>query len=136
VDDLRPIGAVFGEPEAKMPNLDALAKSSTSFVNSWVQAATCGVSRSSLLTGRRPDTTRVLSNGGCPFTNEPQHKAWQSLPEYFAQNGYVTAGMGKIFHPNIWCALVVVVVLLLLVVVDAAVNTAAAAAETAVAPSQ
>ena len=59
------------------------------------------MSRSSLLTGRRPDTTQVLQNGGCPFTNNPKHKDWQSLPEYFAKAGYVTAGMGKIFHPNV-----------------------------------
>lgn len=28
---------------------------------------------------------------------------WQSLPEYFRLHGYTTAGMGKIFHPNVRC---------------------------------
>jgi iduronate 2-sulfatase len=66
-----------------------------------LQAATCGVSRSSLLTGRRPDTTEVLSNGLCPFTVNPKHRRWYSLPSFFRSHGYTTAGMGKIFHPNV-----------------------------------
>ena len=59
VDDLRPVGEVLGHKEILMPNLDALARRSTVFSNAFVQAATCGVSRSSLLTSRRPDTTQV-----------------------------------------------------------------------------
>lgn len=101
VDDLRPSGTAFGEPEILLPNLDKLASKSVAFSRAFVQAPTCGVSRTSLLTGRRPDTTEVLSNAGCPFTNNPDHKDWQSLPEYFRNNGYTTAGMGKIFHPNV-----------------------------------
>jgi len=42
VDDLRPIGKVFGEPEAKVPTLDKLASESVVFENAWVQCATCG----------------------------------------------------------------------------------------------
>ena len=95
VDDLRPIGTVFGEPEALVPTLDKLASESVVFGNAWVQCATCGVSRSSLLTGRRPDTTQVLNNGICPFTSDPRHKDWVSLPQYFKNHGYTTAGMGK-----------------------------------------
>ena len=94
VDDLRPIGAVFGEPEALVPTLDKLASESVVFGNAWVQCATCGVSRSSLLTGRRPDTTQVLQNGLCPFTVDPRHKDWVSLPQYFKNHGYTTAGLG------------------------------------------
>lgn len=78
VDDLRRVGRLFGEPEALMPNLDALAARSTIFTNAFVQAATCGVSRTSLLTSRRPDTTQVTENGGCPFTNNPAHANWVS----------------------------------------------------------
>ena len=48
IDDLRPIGTEFGEAEALVPTIDALAAKSTVFTNAWVQAATCGVSRSSL----------------------------------------------------------------------------------------
>lgn len=101
VDDLRPSGAAFGEPEILVPTLDKLASESVVFDNAWVQAATCGVSRASLLTGRRPDTTEVLNNGVCPFTVNPQHAGWVSLPQYFRLHGYSTAGLGKIWHPNI-----------------------------------
>ena len=101
VDDLRPVGKAFGEPEALVPTLDKLATESVVFGNAWVQCATCGVSRSSLLTGRRPDTTKVLNNGVCPFTSDPRHKNWISLPQHFRNQGYTTAGLGKIFHPNI-----------------------------------
>ena len=101
VDDLRLAGAAFGAPEILMPNLDALAKRSVVFREAFVQAATCGVSRSSLLTSRRPDTTKVVGNGACPFTTDPAHNGWNSLPQYFKTQGYETAGFGKIFHPNI-----------------------------------
>ena len=87
VDDLRPTGSMFGDPEVKVPNIDRLAKRSTIFKNAFVQAATCGVSRSSLLTSRRPDSTYVLQNGKCPFETAPSHSTWQSLPEYFKASG-------------------------------------------------
>ena len=57
----------------------------------------CGPSRTSLLTGRRPDTTQVHDiitywrNAGGNFT---------TIPQYFKENGYTTVGIGKIFHPG------------------------------------
>jgi len=99
--DLRPSGAAFGHNEIKVPNIDRLASRGTTFTQAFCQAATCGVSRASLLTSRRPDTTRVLENGGCPFTSAPSHSVWQSLPEVFRHSGYTTAGMGKVFHPDV-----------------------------------
>ena len=95
VDDLRPVGQFFGETEVLMPHLDHLAARSAVFTRAYCQSPTCGVSRSSLLTGRRPDTTYVLQNDGCPFTSAPSHTNWRSLPEYFRQAGYRTAGHGK-----------------------------------------
>ena len=71
IDDLRAnFGKSYDEPEAQTPHIDAFAVSngSVTFSRAFCQAATCGVSRSSLLTGRRPDTTHVLTNGACPFT--------------------------------------------------------------------
>ena len=94
MDDLRPVGKLFGEPEVLVPNLDRLAERSTIFTNAFAQSPTCGVSRSSLLTGRRPDTTYVLDNGGCPFTSAPAHGTWQSLPQYFRAAGYVKKRRG------------------------------------------
>ena len=98
VDDLRPhFGQSYDTPQVLTPNMDKLAQRGVTFKRTYCQAATCGVSRSSLLTGRRPDTTHVLSNGGC-FRNAGN---WTSLPHFFKKNGYTTAGGGKIFHPGV-----------------------------------
>eukprot|EP01121_Diplochlamys_sp_Union-15-3_P012622 TRINITY_DN3807_c0_g1_i1.p1 TRINITY_DN3807_c0_g1~~TRINITY_DN3807_c0_g1_i1.p1 ORF type:complete len:213 (+),score=34.19 TRINITY_DN3807_c0_g1_i1:112-750(+) len=81
------------------PNIDKLASTSVVFDNATVQQAICCPSRSSFLTGRRPDTTKVWDlvtywrESGGNFT---------SLPQYFKESGYITAGMGKIFHPGFW----------------------------------
>ena len=83
------------------PHIDRLAASSTTFTRNFCQAATCGISRSSLLTSRRPDTTRVLTNGDCPFDTAPEHRSWVSLPQHFRNEGFITEGMGKIFHPGV-----------------------------------
>ena len=101
IDDLRAeFGESFGAPEVLTPNLDKLAGRGTAFTRAFCAAPTCGVSRSSVLTGRRPDTTRVLENGGCPFTNDPRHKDWVSMPAWFKQHNFTTIGTGtcKVFR--------------------------------------
>jgi iduronate 2-sulfatase len=59
VDDLRPALGCAGDPHAKTPNIDRLAARGTVFTRAYCQQAVCSPSRSSLLTGRRPDSTRV-----------------------------------------------------------------------------
>lgn len=59
VDDLRPALSCAGDPHAKTPNIDKLAARGTVFTRAYCQQAVCSPSRSSLLTGRRPDSTRV-----------------------------------------------------------------------------
>ncbi|KAK6171253.1 hypothetical protein SNE40_019481 [Patella caerulea] len=84
-------------PEVHTPNLDALAAKSLLLKRSYVQQAVCSPSRTSLLTGRRPDTTHVYDlihyfrNVGGNYT---------TIPGFFKINGYRTVGMGKIFHPG------------------------------------
>jgi arylsulfatase A-like enzyme len=108
IDDLRgEFGQSFGAPEVLTPAIDQLAARGTSFTRTFAQAPTCGVSRSSFLTGRRPDTTRVLENGGCPFTNDPSHKDWVSLPRWFKESNYTSIGAGKVFHPGVCSGLAV-----------------------------
>eukprot|EP01050_Picozoa_sp_SAG11_P002428 SAG11_NODE_123_length_15805_cov_15.133261_9_plen_200_part_00 len=75
------------------------------FRNSYVQVAVCGPSRASVLTGRRPDSTRINAqppNSWC----WAQRGVFMTLPRYFREVGkYRTAGGGKIFHPdacNMW----------------------------------
>ena len=68
VDDLRPDINAFGgadaipgthTPPMHTPVLDALAASSLVLMKNYVQQAVCSPTRQSLLTGRRPDRTRV-----------------------------------------------------------------------------
>lgn len=105
VDDMRPqLGCFAGNdfpspvhPKMITPNIDKLAAKSLLLKRAYVQQAVCSPSRTSLLTGRRPDTTHVYDlqkyfrKVGGNFT---------TIPEYFKQNGYTSIGMGKIFHPG------------------------------------
>jgi iduronate 2-sulfatase len=95
---MRPqIGAYEGKhfPGVVSPNIDALASRSLLLERSYCQLAICAPSRSSLLTGRRPDTTRVYD-----FEQYFRDVSGNltTLPQYFKLNGYVSVGMGKVFH--------------------------------------
>jgi len=95
VDDLKPLFSAYGDRLAKTPGLDRLAREGVVFQNSYCQQAICGASRASLLTGMRPDRSRVWDL--ITDFRQVNPKA-VSLPQYFKSNGYETAGMGKIYH--------------------------------------
>lgn len=59
VDDLRPEFGAYGANYVKSPNLDRIAKEGITFNRAYCQQAVCSPTRSSLLTGTRPDTTKV-----------------------------------------------------------------------------
>lgn len=96
-DDLRPWLGCYGESFMVTPNIDQLAAKSVRFDRAYVQQGVCGPSRASFMTGRRPDTTRVLDletyfrTAGGDFT---------TVAQYFKEHGYITEGIGKIFHPG------------------------------------
>ena len=91
------IGHLGGHPLAKTPHLDALAARGTTFTNAHCQAPLCNPSRTSLLLGLRPTTTGIY--GLAPwFRTIPEWADRVSLPQHFAQQGYLTAGTGKIYH--------------------------------------
>jgi len=91
------IGHLGGHPLAKTPHLDALAARGTTFTNAHCQAPLCNPSRTSLLLGLRPTTTGIY--GLAPwFRTIPEWADRVSLPQHFAQHGYLTAGTGKIYH--------------------------------------
>lgn len=93
-DDYRTEVGCYGSP-ALTPNLDRLAKRSVAFDRAYCQQAVCNPSRSSMLTGLRPDQIKVWSNSMHFRTQNPDVV---TLPEYFKKNGYDTRCVGKIFH--------------------------------------
>ncbi len=93
-DDLRPDLASYGGP-ALTPNLDALARRGIQFNRAYCQQALCNPSRSSMLTGRRPDSLGLWCNGTHFRELAPDVV---TLPEQFKASGYETRDVGKIFH--------------------------------------
>ena len=93
-DDLRAELATYGSP-ARTPNLDRLARRAVQFDRAYCQQAVCNPSRSSMLTGLRPDTIRVWNNS--VHFREPNPDV-TTLPLHFKEHGYVTRCVGKIFH--------------------------------------
>ncbi len=94
IDDLKPLINAYGEKQMHTPNMDRLAKMGTIFTSNYVQQAVCAPSRASLLTGMRPDTTKVWDLKTLIRDMNPNIV---TIPEYFKQNGYHTIGIGKIF---------------------------------------
>lgn len=93
-DDLRPELGCYGSP-ARTPNIDALARRGVRFNRAYCQQSLCNPSRSSFLTGLRPDTLGLWVNGTHFRERRPNVV---TLPQFFKQHGYVTRDVGKIFH--------------------------------------
>jgi len=95
VDDLRPEVNASGSSVVKTPNLDRISARGTTFDRAYCQQAVCSPSRSSLMTGRRPDSTRVWDLETHFRTALPDAV---TVAQYFKNQGYHSQGMGKIFH--------------------------------------
>ncbi len=92
-DDLRPLLGCYGYPEMQTPNIDRLAQRGTLFNHAYCQYPLCNPSRISMLTGLRPDTTRVFSNR-VGFRETLPNAV--TLPQHFKAHGYHTQSVGKI----------------------------------------
>ncbi len=97
VDDLRPELGCYGRDYIKSPNIDRLAARGMVFERAYCQQAVCSPSRSSLMTGARPDTTKVWDLVTHFRTALPEVV---TVGQHFKNNGYFVQGMGKIYHGN------------------------------------
>lgn len=98
IDDLRPELGCDGNTVAKSPNIDRIAKNGMVFGRAYCQQAVCSPSRTSMLTGCRPDTTKVW-NLSTHFRKALPDIV--TLPQHFRNHGYLTKGIGKIYHSGL-----------------------------------
>ncbi|MFP6901385.1 MAG: sulfatase-like hydrolase/transferase, partial [Opitutales bacterium] len=95
IDDLRPELGCYGAKHVVSPNIDRLAKRGVLFERVYCQQALCNPSRTSLMTGLRPNTSGVTRNHAHFRTRNPNVV---TLPQHFKNNGYEARGIGKLYH--------------------------------------
>ena len=94
IDDLKPILGCYGDPIIKTPNIDRIAKNGTIFLQNYVQQAVSGPTRASIMTGMRPDYTKVWD---LKTRMRDMNPDILSLPQYLITQGYSTQGIGKVY---------------------------------------
>ena len=94
-DDMRPELGCYGAKHIHSPHIDRLASHGTTFTKAYCQQAVCSPSRSSLMTGLRPDTLRIWDLATHFRDNVPDVV---TLSQQFKNHGYHSERLGKIYH--------------------------------------
>ncbi len=94
-DDLNTDLGCYGNPVVLSPHIDRLAARGVRFERAYCQYAVCAPSRQSFLSGLRPETTGIFEFKSLLRDKMP---GVVFLPQMFREQGYFTAGMGKVFH--------------------------------------
>ncbi|MCB1232865.1 MAG: sulfatase [Verrucomicrobiae bacterium] len=98
VDDLTCALGCYGDEVAVTPHIDALAAKGIRFENAYNQCPLCNPSRASILTGLRPDQTKVYDLEAHFRYAVPDAI---SLPQLFKQHGWYSARVGKLYHYDV-----------------------------------
>lgn len=98
VDDLRTQLGAYGHQFMHTPHLDQLAKDSMVFEQAHVNSQMCVPTRNSFMSGRRPQTTRVLNDGAGQKSFRVLGANWTALPQFFKERGYFTSGTRQGAH--------------------------------------
>ncbi|MDB4339167.1 sulfatase, partial [Rubripirellula sp.] len=97
-DDLNCRLSPYGDAIAVTPNLQRIADRGLTFTRAYCQQAVCNPSRSSFLTGLRPDTVKVDDLRKSFRKTMDTGEDLVTLPQFFKKNGYFCQNVGKIFH--------------------------------------
>ncbi|MGB7345799.1 MAG: sulfatase [Pirellulaceae bacterium] len=97
-DDLNCAISPYGDPIAVTPHLTELAARGVTFRRAYCQQAVCNPSRSSFLTGLRPETVGVDDLRKGFRDTAPHGKDLVTLPQHFKNQGYFCQNIGKMFH--------------------------------------
>ncbi len=93
-DDLNTDLGCYGA-KIHSPGIDALAKRGVRFERAYCQYPLCNPSRSSFLSGLRPDRTNVFDNAKVVRKEVPN---LITMPQAFRSAGYRAVRIGKLFH--------------------------------------
>lgn len=88
----------YGSNDIQTPNIDRFAARGVRFERAYCQYPVCNPSRASFLSSKRPDTIGIFDNARAL---RKAHPDFVTLPQLFKENGYYTAGIGKVFHRGV-----------------------------------